>query len=135
MKQVPSSTCFKRRFGGTCRLHLQGRRIIQVRNQHEARCLLVSRLAFSSTVKIQVTYSSETSVVFQRTIRNYIPADTSLQNFHSTIQALILCCRQWFHRVGNTSGRSNLSGRRSHTSLQWKSHVGDDVKIECKKKH
>jgi hypothetical protein len=29
--------CSHQRFGGTCHLHLQGRRISQARNQHESR--------------------------------------------------------------------------------------------------
>jgi hypothetical protein len=44
-----------RRLGGACRLHLQGREISQARNE-----------------KIEATYSSETSVDFQRTTRGYI---------------------------------------------------------------
>jgi hypothetical protein len=37
---IPSRSSLKinRRFGGTCRLYLQGRKISHVRNQHEASC-------------------------------------------------------------------------------------------------
>jgi hypothetical protein len=45
-----------RRFGGACRLHLQGRRINQARNLRGSRWV-------------------ETSVEFQRTTRPYIPED------------------------------------------------------------
>jgi hypothetical protein len=52
--------------------------ISQARNQRESRrhaYLLVSCLAYSSTLKMDAKYSSETSAGFQRTIRRYIPED------------------------------------------------------------
>jgi hypothetical protein len=63
-----------RRFGGTCRIHLQGRRINQARNQHES-----CSLAYSSTLKMEATCFSETSVDFQQTTRHYIPEDRTFQ--------------------------------------------------------
>jgi hypothetical protein len=39
---------------------------------------LVSCLAYSSTMKMEATCSSETSVDFQRTTRHYIPEDKTL---------------------------------------------------------
>jgi hypothetical protein len=48
-------------FGETYRLQLQRRRIRQARNQREA-ATLVSCLAYSSTLKIETIYSSETSM-------------------------------------------------------------------------
>jgi hypothetical protein len=59
-----------RRFGGTCRLHLQG-------------CLppaftLVSCLVHSSILNMQANCSSENSGDFQRTIERYIPEDRTL---------------------------------------------------------
>jgi hypothetical protein len=56
------------RFGGTCRLHLQGRRISRARNQSES----------SWQADMGATCSSETSVEFQRTARRYIPEDRTL---------------------------------------------------------
>jgi hypothetical protein len=55
-----------RRFGGTCRLHLQH----VSGGDHSKLCLsptftLVSFLANSSTLKMEATRSSETSVYFQ----------------------------------------------------------------------
>jgi hypothetical protein len=47
-----SSSRVSRRFGGTCRLYLQCRRISQARNQHEADSKLGSCLAYSSTLKM-----------------------------------------------------------------------------------
>jgi hypothetical protein len=44
------------------------------------RFMLVSCLAYSSTVKIEATCSSETSVEFHRTTRRYIPEDRTLHN-------------------------------------------------------
>jgi hypothetical protein len=59
------------RFGGTCRLYLQGRRIIHARKQHEAllaTCfMLISWLAYYSTLKMQVTCFSEMLADFQWT--------------------------------------------------------------------
>jgi hypothetical protein len=66
-------------FGGTCRLHLQGRRISQARNQLESRCFgLVSCLSYSSTLKMEGTCSSETSVDFQLSTWRYISEDRTL---------------------------------------------------------
>jgi hypothetical protein len=89
-----------RRFGGTYR-HRQGRRISHARNQRKSRwqaglcsagaknkpnkkpgctITLVSCLAYSSTLKMEATCSSETSIDFRRTTRRYIPEDGTLQN-------------------------------------------------------
>jgi hypothetical protein len=69
---------------GTCRLHLQGRRISHARNQHEAgskqRFILVSCLVYSSTLKMEATCSCVTSVGFQRTTWRYIPEWIILHN-------------------------------------------------------
>jgi hypothetical protein len=73
-----SSLKLSRRFGGTCRLHLQGRRISQARNQHKAGGFL---LVYSSTLKRKATCSSETSVDFQRTTQHYIPEDINFHNY------------------------------------------------------
>jgi hypothetical protein len=54
-----------RRFGGTYRLIIQDRRISQARNQCEAG-------------RKKSSYSSETSVDFQRTTRRYIPEGRTL---------------------------------------------------------
>jgi hypothetical protein len=56
-----------RSFGETCLLHFQCRRISQ------ACFTLVSHLAYSWTMKMEATYSSETSAIFQWSIRCYIP--------------------------------------------------------------
>jgi hypothetical protein len=57
-----SSFKFNRRFGGTYRLHLQGRRISRARNQHEGD-----------------RKQSLMPVDFQRTTRRYIPEDSTFQ--------------------------------------------------------
>jgi hypothetical protein len=59
-----------RRVGGTCRLHIQVRRICQPRHQRKADGFLllampVSRLAYSSTLMMEVICFSETSVKCQ----------------------------------------------------------------------
>jgi hypothetical protein len=61
-----------RRFGGTYRLHLQGRKISQARNPRENRWqgfILVSCLAHFYTLKMEAICCSETSVDFQRSTR------------------------------------------------------------------
>jgi hypothetical protein len=67
-----------RRFGGKSGFYLQGRRIGQARNQCESMWqaeqpafTLVSCLAFLSTLEMEVAYSPETSVGFQRTTRRF----------------------------------------------------------------
>jgi hypothetical protein len=71
------------RFRGTFRLHLQNRRIRQAVNQRErwqaVLLLLVSCLAYSSTINTEATCSSETSGDFGRSTRRYIPDDRTLQ--------------------------------------------------------
>jgi hypothetical protein len=62
-----------RRFGKTCRLHLQALLATCFR--------LVSCLTYSSTLKVGAIRSSETSVDFQRTIRRYIPEDRTLVHY------------------------------------------------------
>jgi hypothetical protein len=42
--------------------------------------MLVSCLAYSSTLKMEITYSSETSISFQRTVRRYIQEDRNIYN-------------------------------------------------------
>jgi hypothetical protein len=74
------------RFGGTCRLHNQGRRISQTRNQYEAginqkfAVLATCFMLVSSPMKVEARCSSEASVYFQRTICRYIPEDRTLHN-------------------------------------------------------
>jgi hypothetical protein len=75
-----------RRFGETYRLHLQGLKISRSRNQRKSKlCLppaftLASCLPYFSTLKMEATCSSETSVNFQRTTRRYISEDSTLHN-------------------------------------------------------
>jgi hypothetical protein len=57
-----------RRFGGTCRFHLQ----------QSSACHLVSRSAYFSTLRMEVKCSSETSVHFQRSARRCIPEERNL---------------------------------------------------------
>jgi hypothetical protein len=57
-----------RHFGGICHLHLQGQRISQARNQQEAGSKQSSAyLAYSLTLKMEVSCSSEMLIDFQQT--------------------------------------------------------------------
>jgi hypothetical protein len=67
-------------FRGTCRFHLQVRRISRARNQREIGWKAELCSAYSSTLKIKATFSSETSVYFQRTTQHYISEDRTLQD-------------------------------------------------------
>jgi hypothetical protein len=81
---TPSSPLkVNRRFGGTYCLHPQG-------------FTLVSYSAYSSTLKMEATCSSETSVDFQLTTRRYIPEDRALNN-------KTLYCTQVFVNIGSTT--------------------------------
>jgi hypothetical protein len=75
-----SSLKVNRHFGGTYYLHLQGQRISQEISTNETlfvTCfMLVSCLAYSSTLKMEVICSSETSVDFQRITWRYIPEES-----------------------------------------------------------
>jgi hypothetical protein len=74
------------RFGGTCRLHIQGQRISQARNQHEESRKQVkishagSYLSLFFHPEDGSDMFSETSVDFQYTTRRYILEDRSLHN-------------------------------------------------------
>jgi hypothetical protein len=63
------------RFGGSYRLHLQGRGISQTSNLLATCFTLVSCFTYSSTLKMDAARSSETSVNFERTTWRYIPDD------------------------------------------------------------
>jgi hypothetical protein len=82
-----SSLEVDRRFGGTCRLHLQGRRISHARNQHEAGSKEV--LAYFSTLKMEVTCSSKTLVGFQESTRRYILHDRTLHNTRQNLRSYV----------------------------------------------
>jgi hypothetical protein len=70
------------RFRVIFRFLLQSRKIIQTRNSINQIANSVSfyfLLAYSSFLKVQAKYSSETSVDFQRTTRHYILEDRILR--------------------------------------------------------
>jgi hypothetical protein len=58
-----------------------------------------TELSYSSTLKMKVTCSSETSVDFQQTEWHYIPEDRTLHNHHcENVKSYILyhCPREFF---------------------------------------
>jgi hypothetical protein len=85
-----------RRFGGTCHLHLQGRSLSQERNQRTesslvaASFMLISCLAYSSTLKMEATRSSETLTGSQWTTRHYISGDRTLQKNKEAYEITLL---------------------------------------------
>jgi hypothetical protein len=72
--------------GGTCRLHLQGRRIRQAKNQNEAG---------NKQRPADVTYSSETSVDFQCTTRRYILEDRTFQRHYCLAELVMPATSAW----------------------------------------
>jgi hypothetical protein len=62
---------FNRRFGGTCHLHLHDR-MERARNQHGK--------GTKQSQKMEMIWSSETSVVFQQTTLRFIPKHRNLHN-------------------------------------------------------
>jgi hypothetical protein len=78
--------------GATRRLHLQGQRISQARNQREAdRMLCASSWSFSlsSLIMKDATYSPKTSVGFQWTTQHYTPQERTL---HFSSLRNTVCC-------------------------------------------
>jgi hypothetical protein len=61
----------------------------------------VSCLVYSSTLKMEATFSSETSVDFQRTTRHYIPEESTLHN--PVCRVGRICLRTCFN--SGTAGR------------------------------
>jgi hypothetical protein len=83
-----------RHFEGTCRLHLQGRRVIQARNfitKQETSVIA----GFLLGLFLDATCSSETSVYFQQGTRRYILEDRTLQNrCCESLKSIIFICAQ-----------------------------------------
>jgi hypothetical protein len=75
---APCRSCVHRRFGGTYRLHLQGRKIRDLSLQPLAHA--GSSLADVSTLKVVEIHSSETSVQTRSTRRD-IPEDGILHSY------------------------------------------------------
>jgi hypothetical protein len=69
-----------------CDLHLQDQTISHTRNQHEGGSKLnlvhTSFLVYSLALKMEVSWSSETSYDFQQTTGQNIPEDRILHNYH-----------------------------------------------------
>jgi hypothetical protein len=74
-----SSLKGNRRFGRTCRLYLWGRKI---KTLLAAVFILISCLVCSSTLKMEMTYYSETSVDLQQIIRRYMLEDRRFHKRH-----------------------------------------------------
>jgi hypothetical protein len=96
-------------FGRTYHLHLQDRRLNRAKYQLFLlpAFTLVSCSAYSSTLKMELIFSSETSVDFQRTTRHYIPENNTLYNH---------CCEHLksytvqFHNIEKLFGDFDLKG-------------------------
>jgi hypothetical protein len=81
-----------RRFGGKYRLHLQGRRISQARNHCEG--------GSKRNLKMEVTFSSETSVDFERTTQRYILENRTAHKHHCEKQAICIYYHHCVLRIG-----------------------------------
>jgi hypothetical protein len=71
----------KWRFGGSCRLHLQGRVTVKQAVSSD----------YSSTLKMEATCSSQKSVNFRQTARHYVPEDWTFYNGIVSLHAIIVC--------------------------------------------
>jgi hypothetical protein len=80
---------------GTCRLHLHCQRISQTRNQSESRWQPELGLAYSSTLKMEVTCPSEMSADFRRTTQLYIPEHVTRMSISSFSHKLICSWWEW----------------------------------------
>jgi hypothetical protein len=88
-----------RRFGGTYRLHLQGRRNNFSKNQQASKWLIAEIISF--TLKMEAICSSETSVATQETTRRHIPEDDIIHNYRcenlkSYIVTALVCIPEVF---------------------------------------
>jgi hypothetical protein len=83
-----------RRFGGTCRLHIQGR-MWQAELCFPPAFTLVSCLACSLTLKTEVTCSSKTSVDFKWTTWLYIPEDRTLHSKECVLRNVLGCAENY----------------------------------------
>jgi hypothetical protein len=127
------------RFGGTCLCDLQGRRIIQEKKQHEVGMKQIpasrwSYLAYSSTLTMAPTCSSETSVDFQGTIWRYVPQRILRTLFCRKHSCTSASTKRWQNRYPSRFRhiRSN-SFIRSHQiacRLQYGSRRWNGSKVE-----
>jgi hypothetical protein len=91
--------------------------------------MLVSFLAYSSTLKIEAACFSETSVDFQRTTRRYIPEDRPLYflaAFPEFSLRVSVCCRTW---IGNPPG--GRGGDVTDMSHSQKGPAGNTVLLSA----
>jgi hypothetical protein len=73
---APCRSCLNRCFGGTYRLHLQGKKILKRRTSSlQTPTHSGSLLEYFSTLKMEAICSSETSVDFENIARRYNPGD------------------------------------------------------------
>jgi hypothetical protein len=112
-----SSLSVNRCFGGTYRLHLQGRRISRARNQRESRS---HPLNLFSTLTMETICSSETSVDTQRTTRRYVPKDGTL---HVRMLTGLFCL--FIMSIGGLFEHGNVALRVNKRFLYSKINVTD----------
>jgi hypothetical protein len=126
------------RFGGTCGLHLQSRRIKQARNQHEAGSkqrdyfMLVSCVAYSPTLKIDMFIRNVGE--FQT---DYTASYSRRQNSKFLIPLKILkifrLIFRWC-RKENSRIRSPVSTGVWEPALDWKEHEHNKIKRQERNK-
>jgi hypothetical protein len=81
-----SSLKVDRRLGGTCRFHLQGRRIEQQSDQ-----LLIAYSAYFSTLKMEVDRATVTSVILYQIIRWHVPKNKLHSHSHDNLKSHMTC--------------------------------------------
>jgi hypothetical protein len=105
-------------FGGTCRLHLQGQRISQVRNQHEADYTVLCPRRQNSSVwyKFTLIYMCMVCAFSYRTICSF---DYFVQPLHMSQRYWVfgLCPSSGFFL--NNNEKHNISETGSVSVLRW----------------
>jgi hypothetical protein len=122
-----------------CLMSMYRRRVSQARNQNEsgskiavlAACfMLVSCSTYSSTLKMEEIYWSETSVDFHQTTRRYIPEnrDRQLLIILFLVSLLIWNVRSIFHKPHGFA-RLSLGEHPEESPCQWGSFY-QDVRVK-----
>jgi hypothetical protein len=112
---TPSSPLtINRRFGGTYRLQIQGRKISLARSRRKSRWQAETppgKTPGFVTLKMEAIYSSETPVDTQRTTRRYIPEDGTLHKHRGKI---LKCFNLWSVFVPKISCLKTTKWREVH---------------------
>jgi hypothetical protein len=112
-----------RRCAENCRLHLQGWTVGETK--FTVCILLISCLGYSSTLKMEVIYSFETSVGFQQAALHHTPDDRTLQNHCENLKS-----HMFFVRLCIPILSSNYSEQQWISENRFLRHISYDKNNE-----